>query len=91
MFNTADNIPYVTGRIFYKNGNQYVEHPYNNPNTTVICEIYVVTSYYHANWAYISYTNDSIYNTLNRNYNTWKLTENVVKDNNDTENVINIP
>ena len=91
MFNTADNIPYVTGRIFYKNGNQYVEHPYNNPNTTVICEIYVVTSYYQANWAYISYTNDSIYNTLNRNYNTWKLTENVVKDSNDTENVINIP
>ena len=89
MFNTADNIPYVTGRIYYMNNDQYTDHPYNNPNSAVICEIYVVTSYNTANWAFLSYTQDGEIKKDNNIRNIWKLTESITKTNGD--NTISIP
>lgn len=89
MFNTADNIPYVTGRIYYMNNGQYVEHAYNNQNSVVICEIYVVTSYNTANWAFLSYTQDGEIKKDNAIRNIWKLTESITKINGD--NTITIP
>ena len=89
MFNTNDNIPYVTGRIYYMNNGQYVEHAYNNQNSVVICEIYVVTSYNTANWAFLSYTQDGEIKKDNAIRNIWKLTESITKTNGD--NTITIP
>ena len=89
MFNTNDNIPYVTGRIYYMNNGQYVEHAYNNQNSVVICEIYVVTSYNTANWAFLSYTQDGEIKKDNAIRNIWKLTESITKINGD--NTITIP
>ena len=89
MFNNADNIPYVTGRIYYMNNDQYKEHPYDNPNSTVICEIYIVTSYNTANWAYLSYTHDGEITENNPVRNIWKLTDSIIKT--DGDNTISIP
>lgn len=89
MFNTADNIPYVTGRIYYMNNGQYVDHAYNYQNSVVICEIYVVTSYNTANWAFLSYTQDGEIKKDNAIRNIWKLTESITKTNGD--NTISIP
>lgn len=89
MFNNADNIPYVTGRIYYMSNDQYKEHPYNNPNSTVICEIYVVTSYNTANWAYLSYTHDGEIMEGKPIRNIWKLTDSIIRT--DGDNTISIP
>lgn len=90
MFNTADNIPYVTGRIYYMNNGQYVDHAYKYQNSSVICEIYVVTSYNTADWSFLSYTQDGEIKKDNQTRNIWKLTESVIKTNEDNTIVIPI-
>lgn len=88
IFNTADNVPYVTGRIYYMSNGQYEDHAYTKPNSSVICEIYVVTSYNTANWAFLSYTHDSEIKNGNQIRNSWKLTESVAKGEGDNTIVI---